>query len=263
MSLLTRTIEFYDFARGAQHWRYTTENQPLIYQQQTYTYQSIKRSAISESGDLARNVLDITVPQSLPLLDLYRGTAPMEQISITLRKLRKGAETVHTIWVGEIGSVEWQHNTAVIHGLPPMAGLRGLGLKRNWQKQCPLVIYSAGLGQCNADRTSKRVDATLTTVSGATVKAAAFATKQDRWFDGGWIEWTVGTATERRFIETHVGDTITLLTPALVGVGTIVAAYPGCDQTLKTCDEKFDNAVNYGGQPWIPTKNPFGGDPIF
>lgn len=60
-----------------------------------------------------------------------------------------------------------------------------------------------------------------------------------------------------------MGTVLTLLRPAQLPAGTVVATYPGDDHTLTTCDQKFNNAVNYGGDPFIPQKNPMGSDPIY
>lgn len=262
MSLLSRHVEFYDFTRGPQHWRYVAEKRPLVVDAQTYDYASIKRGRIVDSADAGRATLDLTVTGDLPLLDLYRGTAPMEDVGLSLYRLRTSDSTVTRLWTGTVGSVEFTATGATIHCLPPIAAARGLGLRRTWARNCPHALYSAGLGQCNANRAPLRVDAALATVAGAQVQAAAWAAYPDGWFAGGWIEWQVGTATERRFIVAHAGITLTLLTPPLAAVGTIVATYPGCDGTLATCNSRFGNSANFGGQPWIPEKNPFG-DPVY
>lgn len=263
MGVFSRNSEFIDFARGPQHWRYTSDDRPLIFGSQTYEPAPVKRARISESFDAARNVLDIDVPLTLPILDIYRGTSPMADINVTLYRRRKSTGVVKIAWIGIIGSVEFKPTIATIHGLPPSSRLSGNGLNRCWAKQCDRLVYGSGLGECNKDPNVMRVDGTLNAVTGSTVKAAAFATKPDGWFSGGWVEWTEGTAVERRFIVEHVGDTLTLLTPALTTLGRIVATYPGCDHTLQTCHDKFDNSDNYGGDPWIPAKNPFGNDPIY
>ncbi|AGG89937.1 phage BR0599 family protein [Rhodanobacter denitrificans] len=263
MSFLSRWTEFYDFARGVEHYRYTTDNAPLVYNGQTYTYGNIKRSGLNESGDLARAVLDLSVPITLPLLDLYRGASPMQEIAITLYRKRKSDGVVETRWVGVIGGVEWSTHKAIIHGLPPLASLQGQGLTRNWQKGCPLTTYSTGLGQCNVDRETMRVNATVTGASGSTVTAAEWAAKADGWFSGGYLEWSVAGVVERRAIVSHVGSTLTLLLPLRAPVGTVVASYPGDDHSLTTCANKFHNDINYGGDPFIPEKNPMGADPIY
>lgn len=39
-------------------------------------------------------------------------------------------------------------------------------------------------------------------------------------------------------------------------VGDVVLPAPGCDQSHKTCHEKFNNRLRYGGHPNMPTENP-------
>lgn len=39
-------------------------------------------------------------------------------------------------------------------------------------------------------------------------------------------------------------------------VGDVVRVAPGCDQSLKTCHEKFNNHKRFGGHPNIPSENP-------
>jgi hypothetical protein len=69
---------------------------------------------------------------------------------------------------------------------------------------------------------------------------------------------------ERRFILEHSGAAITLSSGASdIPVGAAVSLFPGCDHSAATCAAKFSNAANYGGFPYMPTKNPFGGDPIY
>ena len=41
-----------------------------------------------------------------------------------------------------------------------------------------------------------------------------------------------------------------------LGVGDVVLLAPGCDQSHKTCHEKFNDHLRYGGHPNMPTENP-------
>lgn len=84
-----------------------------------------------------------------------------------------------------------------------------------------------------------------------------FASKPNGWWVGGKI-LLEGVP---RFIVGHAGDTLTLsaAVPGLAqNAGFVVSA--GCDHAPTTCDSKFGNALNYGGAPWFPIKNPFIGD---
>ena len=39
-------------------------------------------------------------------------------------------------------------------------------------------------------------------------------------------------------------------------VGDVIRLTPGCDQSLKTCHEKFKNAARFAGHPYMPIENP-------
>lgn len=41
-------------------------------------------------------------------------------------------------------------------------------------------------------------------------------------------------------------------TPYPIEVGDIFRAYPGCDKILSTCKNRFNNVVNFRGEPFIP-----------
>ena len=41
-----------------------------------------------------------------------------------------------------------------------------------------------------------------------------------------------------------------------LNIGDVIQLAPGCDQSLKTCHEKFKNAARYGGHPYMPGENP-------
>ncbi len=265
MGWFARHSEFYDFARGAEHWRYTTDAAAVVYASQTYAPQpGMKRSAIVLTQELEKAALQITVPWDFPLLEIYRPTPPSQRVSVTVYRLAKGATTATIAWQGVVTDIDDpDEHSSTLNCAGGMAMLTAQGLIRNWQKACPLALYGVGRGQCNKDPESVRTNATVTGGSGTTLQAAEFASQSDGWFTGGFIRWQVGLATELRFIVSHVGDTLGLLTPATIPVGTAVATYPGCDHTVLGGCTKLANTDNYGGQLYIPDKNPMGGDPIF
>ena len=48
-----------------------------------------------------------------------------------------------------------------------------------------------------------------------------------------------------------------------ISVGTLITVYPGCDGQVKTCRDKFNNVLNFGGIPHMPNKSPYDGSRIF
>lgn len=263
MGLFSRNVELVNIGRGAAQWLYACGNRVITINGITYQPAAIQRGTISESADLTRNTLDLTMPQDLDVLTQFKGASPLQPMSVTLLKQNLTTGVVSIIWSGAVGSVEWETHDAIMHCLPPMASMQALALKRTWQVTCELALYGAGDGQCNASSAAVQASATITSVSGNVIQAAAFAAQPDGWWAGGYISWQNGQTTEVRFITNHASDTVTLMTPALMEVGTVVNALPGCDHTMATCNSKFNNAVNYGGQLWIPVKNPFGSGSIY
>lgn len=110
----------------------------------------------------------------------------------------------------------------------------------------------------------------LTGLARATGAAPTFYTD---WFALGYLEWGAGEALQRRYIlksTLPVAGAVTLtLQKPFEGAGPAaadaVALYPGCDGTRAMCRPfdagtnttgKFDNYVNFGGEPFTPVGNP-------
>lgn len=106
--------------------------------------------------------------------------------------------------------------------------------------------------------------ATLTSVSGLTLKATEFGLFASGRLAGGFIEWTRADGlTESRSIRTHSGtDVVIDYGAADLAVNLAVRAYPGCAHNWADCGF-FENQLNYDGALWKPSKNPFSGMPVW
>jgi uncharacterized phage protein (TIGR02218 family) len=123
------------------------------------------------------------------------------------------------------------------------------------------VLYGTA---CQASAVVHRVPGTVALVTGVVLSVPAAAGFPAGHFAGGFATWAANGLTEKRMIIVHTGDAITLsAVPPGLAVGDTISLYPGCDRTLATCDTKFGNSANFGGFPFIPTKNPFAGSPIY
>lgn len=254
-------LELYTFACGLDVFRYTDALLPVTYLENLYAARPIKRGAIEQSADVEKSSLTITVPLDLPLLDLFRPAAPLRKVLVNVQRTTRGAGTARTVFSGTLANVNgWQH-TAELTVQNRYAAQANVGLRRKWQKACPYVLYGA---QCGVSRSAYRTDGTVSAASGRTVSAATFAGHPDGWFTGGYVTWTLNGNVDYAFVTAHAGDTLTLLTSPPLSAGMAVSAYPGCDHTTgdNGCN-RFSNVARYGGQPYIPTKNPFGQNKIF
>ncbi|MFO6238938.1 phage BR0599 family protein, partial [Pseudomonas aeruginosa] len=79
----------------------------------------------------------------------------------------------------------------------------------------------------------------------------------------GYVEWDSGQGViEQRGIQQHTGNRLVLVGgTSLLAPGTRAVAFPGCDQLIQTCNDKFNNTANCGAVPFLPGKSPFDGDP--
>lgn len=261
MSLLQRHVELFEFARGPKVLRVTSGDRAVIWSGQTYVpIPGLKRGRLGQSESSSRNDLDITAPASFSLSQWFASGVPTEPIYVTLRRVRVSDGAAVTLWAGVLGGLRETISSMQLRGQSLSAALGALGPRRAWQVACPYALYSV---ECGVNREDFRVAATLTAGNGYVVSAAAFAGFADGYFDGGYVRWNVGANIEHRWIVKHIGTDLMLLTPASAGVGASVDALPGCDHSIATCDAKFSNAANYGGQHSLPKQDPFDGRATF
>jgi hypothetical protein len=78
--------------------------------------------------------------------------------------------------------------------------------------------------------------------------------------NGRLIGGTITRGNSVRTITSHSGDNLTL-TAALdsATVGDAVTMNIGCDKSMTACNLWHNNILNYGGEPYISSKNPFNG----
>ena len=79
----------------------------------------------------------------------------------------------------------------------------------------------------------------------------------DDWFNGGALIFEEGdnSGVVREIVDwvQSSGRVTTFLPfPATPVVGQRVRVYPGCDKRLSTCRDRFDNVLNFRGEPFIP-----------
>lgn len=255
-------VELYDFARGSLHWRYTSSDQAVTFNTSTYDSALIKRGAIEATQELARSPVTLSTPRDFAVADMFRIAPPTDVITLTITRYHAGDGEGVVVWMGRVLNVEWAGGEATIHCEPVVTSLNRNGLRRLYQRQCPHVLYSPA---CGVDATARRVVAAVDSVVGIVLQISELSAQADGYYSGGFVEWeTVSGIFERRFITQHIGVSITLNQPFDgITIGTTVRVYPGCDHTTSTCNGKFANLPNYGGFPYIPIKNPFGGNGVF
>lgn len=256
-------VYLYEFRLNDQYWRYTSAANSISVLGNVWEPTGISDSGVKQTGDTSVDALNLTMPISSPIVGFFIGTPPINPIYITLRRFHYGDSEAAVCYVGEVMQANMNTPVSAILTCNTLsASLERNGLRLSYSRGCPFALYDVC---CKVNKESFRYNGTISTVGGTSIVVPGVAAFGDRWFSGGYIEWTDGRrGTERRAIEQHIGDTLQIFgnVSGITG-GMIIKIYPGCPRTMAACKTKFNNLANYGGIPSMPDRSPFDGNPVF
>ncbi|MCK5017619.1 MAG: phage BR0599 family protein [Candidatus Peribacteraceae bacterium] len=245
-------VELYVLTMGSSIWRMNNSIDEIIYDGQEYHPTKISREAIT-SGDEA---LSITMPPGHPFTINYATIAPGQVATLTIYRFHRGDTTdLQVFYKGVVRAVSFtqQARRSIIHVIPIAATFDKNIPDMTYQASCNHVLYD---GKCQVFKASYAYVGTPSVATGNVLTVPGLlAAKGAGWAVGGYIEY--GTLDFRLVLEQD-GDDLTLILPFYENViDETVNVYAGCDHVLATCISKFNNLINYGGSPYIPTKNIF------
>ena len=254
--------ELYEFQYGSAIYRYTSADTDLNIEGNDYEAVPINRGKIEKNQDIRRVALTITISRKVPFATLFIGSPPTSEVVINIKRFHGGLPTdVIIIWIGRIVNMTYEEDTVEIRCESIHTSIKRPALRRFYQANCPHVLYG---DDCRASELTYREPITLDSVNGTALVSSQFSGFSDDYFTGGYIQYNDGVSDGLRYIVSHTGDTILINLPLdSLRAGVEILTFPGCDHTLNTCNNKFNNKANYGGFAYIPAKNPFGGSPIF
>lgn len=238
----------------------------------TYRPIPIQHGAITSSGTLDKANLEIRMPRNAPLADVLRLYPPSDVVNVIIRQMHRtdpDSEAL-VVWTGRVLSSTWDGNEARLSCEPISTALRRNGLRRNYQIGCPYVLYGA---QCAANRANATTPPlTISGASGSSIylpqgwmpSGWATAGKTVDKFIGGVAQWQyegpAGTVVVKRTILKITSNSTVIVAgnlPSLIQ-GSQITLTLGCNHQMTDCQNLHANVPNYGGQPYIPVKNPFG-----
>jgi len=260
-----RPIELYEVGYAGNTWRYTSSDRDIVYLASTFKAVPCGRGDIQPTAETDKCSLDFTFPRDAEIGEVFRVQPPSEVVTMTLFGQQYGDDEFVTLWKGRIINAEWSGPYVKLTGESVFSSLRRAGLRRRYQLQCPHALFSA---PCGVNRDAWKEVHANQSVSGLTLQVNGAAGKPTNYFSGGYVTWVNETNgnTEKRMIRTSssTGEIVLSSSPLGLSGGQLVTLYPGCDHTLGVAGcPKFSNVANFGGMPFIPTKNPFGGTAIF
>lgn len=266
-------IELYKFVMGSTTWTYTSGNEAIVYNSETYSKVSLGRGESETRNELSKAKMDVRLDVLDSMAQQILTVFTEQTLSLTLYVQDQETSTTSVAWKGRLSSMKPTKNTLVLTFESVFTSLRRPGLRARYQKICRHVLYGRG---CGLDQDDFLVSGRLTALVGNVASVTEAALESDGYYLGGMLRAPNGLY---GFIVGHTGSTLTLQRPLETLVsdwnnsgyglnyggfygGIPVDIFPGCDHLRTTCLDKFNNLDNYGGFPWIPSRNPMDGSSI-
>lgn len=243
------------------NWGVTDAGQPIF-----WSPLPIQHSDVVASGNLDKSTLEVRMPESGDIPDLYSEEQPSNVVTLIIRQGHLADDDFKVCWSGKVNGVSYEGAELVLDCEPISASLRRSGLTRDYQLSCPLVLYGP---ECRANKAAATTSTAVVSIDGPIVTLAPTWAASDRKakYVGGIAEWTNASGrVERRSIIKAEGEGQILLSNAASSLlaGMTVNLILGCNHQHGMrdpdgdCLNLHDNILNFGGQWEIPTKNPVG-----
>jgi len=255
----------YEFNTSGGTFRYTNLSKDVSILSETWLAKPISHSDVKQSDDASKNSVKIETPvEEGTISDLFLGWFPDQIVTMSIRRGHVGETETLVYWKGRVSSHKLKESVLELNCESMFTSMKKSGARARYQRTCRHALYGRG---CNVDKSLFAVAGSVDNMEGNTLNAVGAELQASGWFTGGIIEFPDGSY---RSIVSHSGSAITLNRPIrylsdnlIPGTNTVdVTLYPGCDRTIATCHNKFNNLLNQGGFKWIPSNNPMGGSSI-
>ena len=234
---------------------FTSHDRPLELGGQQYLPTSgFVPTDISSSNALNVDNLDISAildHSSISASDILAGRydyARVEIFQTNWAAPEMGWIDMRSGWLGEISLGE-AHFTVEIRGL--MQRLQQT-VGQQYSPECRAVL---GSEKCQADLLKYSRTGSVSAVAGPATFAAGDIAEPDGWYDYGLLWWISGANAGLKVeIKTYTAGEFTLcdVMPSPIEPGDRFKAQAGCDKRQATCRDKFQNFLNFRGEPMIP-----------
>lgn len=258
-----RPVELFEFRRGATSvWRFTSAPVPVTWALNVYAAVAIERGQITDTEDIHQGSLDIAMPYSSTFARGLIAGSPDDVTTLTVIRVHLDDPALEgsVLWKGRVVSAQAEDEVVTIECESIFSSIRRSGLRAKFEITCRHALYTTGPGMCNASLSAHAALGFVAAINRLALTIPDAASFADGWFTGGFITAPNG---EMRHITYHVGQDIRISREFSVNVAAqTLPMYAGCDHSKNTCQVKFNNLPNFGGFPYIPSKNPFEGSVV-
>ena len=214
----------------------------------------IEDMTISDNVD--RSPITLKTKLTNPVAQLFRSGAIESSVTCLIYEVHETDGEMVLIHSGRIlgryAKLEGKKREIELKSEPIMTATKRPSIRERSGELCGYVLYDTCL--CRATKNS--IPGVVTAINGSALVVSGASSAPDGYLRTGYIE----TSQEKRMITYHSGDNIEVTTVMQgLEVGDTVTMYIGCNHTTSDCNNKHSNLDNFGGEPFIPRKNPHEG----
>ncbi len=243
--------------RSGQELGYTSHNTDLVIDDLTYESTSgLTPTAVSASLGAQPSVADMQGAARYDekmLEDLVNGTYDHAEVEVFLVDPTAPNNGKVVLQKGQIAgiSVDGARFTVELKGL-----VDALANTTVVEVASPTCRAKLGDERCKVDLASYAVSGTITSVESQTAFYDTSNNQPDGWFNQGKLVLQGGEECEiNTWSQSEHKITLFLPPRTTLQQGMSYTAYAGCDKRLATCRDKFSNAINFRGEPYLPGRD--------
>lgn len=237
---------------------YTSANEDIVYDGNTYTPAPIARTAVQTQTQFEASTVKINTVLMDPVVE-FIASNPTDIVNIKILRLfsDQAPYEAGVIFIGQIKHVSFQGIAAQVECQGFENAIRRPIPKFRYQPTCNWSLYDMHCKVSSAYPNNWGDAITAMSENGLYLTMGrSWATD---FFTRGFVIFN--NSHRRMIVDSGPGSTghdIMYLRYPIPGlkVGDIVQLYAGCDGTMETCLNKFNNINNFMGFPYIPYDNP-------
>jgi uncharacterized phage protein (TIGR02218 family) len=250
--------ELYHFLRGPECWLYTSADEDTIYGGETYVARTVSRGAFTRNEEAASADVEVRLDRALLVTEQFMNQSAPDPVYLTIYRLHRTDAQAIVLFKGRVANATIELEEIVLTVQSPLGKDEKQIPRELILRTCPHVLYGA---QCRVDPSSFSFATTIAAVFPGTdanhYRVASLGGAAEGFYTAGVL---VKDATgQRAFIQRHeLGTHLYFLKPMFgLAVSDEVTVFAGCDRTVETCRDKFNNVPQFGGFPRHPERNPF------
>lgn len=244
---------------------YTDSDVNIMLDEVDYVPFFIERGHIITTQDSHKTVLSITLERNTPLFDIFKVWMDDKLYINVYRTHQDDLDNKIILFKGRVLTLAVSGNTIKLDCESSFSAMSRNGLSRRHSIGCPYTLYTEN--SCKVDITTYREEWVVKEINGNAITLTGTNDRATAYFAGGIFFTSVTAPIMSRMISVHtwVSATEAIVTvssiPSQLSIDDTVYIAPGCDKTQIICLNRFANSANFGGIPFLPTRNPYTNPP--